>query len=266
MLSSQVAVTPSSGRTNAARPMRRSKNAVKTNPASGMAGISGTRLIRPLGASAPAAAATASTLGLMTANTGAARSLRLLAHGVVLVDERRAAVPVDGDDNREAHCRLGGGHGHDHQGDDGGRAVEGRDEGPERDDRQVHRVEHQPDREEDPGDDQVGVQALTHASRPSRFARKMPPITAMSRSTLTTSNGRMYEVKRRRASASVPVAIRFVTAPQSVALAVSAIMTARTIAAIAAGSAWAWKTSRTGAFLACVSITAKRIRTAIAPM
>src|SRR5664280_2470627 len=247
MLNSQVAVTPSSGRTNAARPIRRPKNAVKTNPASGMAGISGTRLIRPLGASAPAAA-TASTLGLMTANTGAARSLRLLAHGVVLVDERRAAVPVDGHDDREAHRCLGGGHGHDHQGDDGGRAVEGRDEGPERDDRQVDRVEHQldrhehadrvapgkeaegPDREEDPGDDQVGVQALAHASRPSRFARKMPPITAMSSSTLTISNGRMYEVKRRRASASVPVAIRFVTAPQSVALAVSAIMAARTIA------------------------------------
>src|SRR5664279_3151551 len=119
MLNSQVAVTPSSGRANAARPMRRPKNAVKTNPASGMAGISGTRLIRLLGASPPAATA-ASTLGVMDAQTEAARPRRLLAHGVVLVDERRAAIPVDGHHDREAARRLGRGHGHHHQGDDGG--------------------------------------------------------------------------------------------------------------------------------------------------
>src|SRR5450759_3749902 len=130
MLSSQVAVTPRSGSTNAGRPIRRPKNAVKTKPASGMAGISGTRLIRLLGASPPAATA-ASTLGVMDANTGAARSLRLLAHGVVLVEERRAAIPVDGHHDREADRRLGRGHGHHHQGDHGRRAVEGRDESPE---------------------------------------------------------------------------------------------------------------------------------------
>ncbi len=43
-------------------------------------------------------------------------------------------------------------------------------------------------------------------------------------------------------------------------------MTASTTAAIAAGTAWVWKTRRAGAFLAWVSMTAKRMRTAIAPM
>src|SRR5450759_2475384 len=135
MLSSQVAVTPSSGSTNAGRPIRRPKNAVKTNPASGIAGMSGTKLIRLSGAAPPTAAAASNgeTLGMRGSNTEAARLLRLLAHGVVLVDERRAAIPVDGHDDCQAHGRFGRGHGHDHQGDDGGRAVEGRDEGPERD-------------------------------------------------------------------------------------------------------------------------------------
>src|SRR5674476_545598 len=108
MLSSQVTVTPSSGRTNAGRPIRRPKNAVKTNPASGIAGMSGTRMSRPSGAAPPTAAAASNgeTLGMRGSNTGAARLLRLLAHGVVLVDERRAAIPVDGHDDGQAHGRF----------------------------------------------------------------------------------------------------------------------------------------------------------------
>src|ERR1700690_1490543 len=122
MLSSQVAVTASRGRTNAARPIRRPKSAVKTKPASGMAGMSGTRLIRLFGAPpAAAAASTGVTFGTRDANTGVARFPRLLAHAVVLVDERRAAVPVDGHHDRQAHRRLRRGDGHDQQGDDGGR-------------------------------------------------------------------------------------------------------------------------------------------------
>jgi len=64
----------------------------------------------------------------------------------------------------------------------------------------------------------------------------------------------------------VPVAIRWPTSPQSVATADTPSRIAKTTAATAAGSAWVWNTSRTGAALAWVSMTANRIRTAIAPM
>ena len=40
----------------------------------------------------------------------------------------------------------------------------------------------------------------------------------------------------------------------------------RITAAIAAGTAWVWKTSREGASLVWVSMIAKRMRTLIAPM
>ena len=39
-----------------------------------------------------------------------------------------------------------------------------------------------------------------------------------------------------------------------------------TIDAIAAGTAWVWKTRRLGASLVCVSMIANRISTLIAPM
>jgi len=42
--------------------------------------------------------------------------------------------------------------------------------------------------------------------------------------------------------------------------------TARTMAAIAAGTAWVWKTSRAGASFVWVSMIANRMRTLIAPM
>ena len=46
------------------------------------------------------------------------------------------------------------------------------------------------DREEQPGQDEVAVERVAHGGPPpSRLARKIPPMTAASRSTLTTSNG-----------------------------------------------------------------------------
>src|SRR5690349_24450007 len=72
-------------------------------------------------------------------------SPRSSAHRVVLVDQGRLAVAEDGDDDREADGRLGGGHGHDHQRDHRAVALQVGDEGPEGHDREIHRVEHQLD-------------------------------------------------------------------------------------------------------------------------
>ena len=60
--------------------------------------------------------------------------------------------------------------------------------------------------------------------------------------------------------------MRSAAAPQSVAPMASAITIAMTIEAMAAGTAWVWKTSRLGASLVWVSMIANRIRTLIAPM
>ena len=64
----------------------------------------------------------------------------------------------------------------------------------------------------------------------------------------------------------MPVRIGADTAFQLVAPTVSAIRRARTAAAIAAGRAWVWKTSRAGAAFVWVSMIANRTRTLIAPM
>ena len=67
-------------------------------------------------------------------NTRVSGSSRLLAHGVVLVDERRPAVAVDRHDDGEADGRLRRRDRHDHEGDHRGVDVELRHERAEGDD------------------------------------------------------------------------------------------------------------------------------------
>src|SRR5664279_5060727 len=59
------------------------------------------------------------TMRGMSLSIGGCLGTRLLTHRVVLVDERRLPVPVDGDDDREPDRGLGRGHGHHDQRDDG---------------------------------------------------------------------------------------------------------------------------------------------------
>ena len=62
------------------------------------------------------------------------------------------------------------------------------------------------------------------------------------------------------------LAIVSAAAFQSVPYAATATRTATMTAAIAAGAAWVWNTSREGAALSWVSMIANRISTLIAPM
>src|SRR5262245_59901868 len=113
--------------------------------------------------------------GISRSNISAGRSL---AHRVVLVDERRPLVAEDRDDDRKADRGLRGGDRHHHQRDHRAGRVELLREGPERDDREVDRIEHQldahqhadrvaageeaehPHREQDGRDDEVGVERV----------------------------------------------------------------------------------------------------------
>src|SRR5215208_2057154 len=268
-------------------PGRRPITAVMTNPASGRSAMSGIRR--------------------------SSIRTRSLAHPVVLVDERGALVAVDRDDDRESDGCLGRGNGHDHERDHGSRAPKARHERPERDDREVDRVQHQldrhqhadriapgeepehPDREEQPGEDEVGVQRVRTARRQgdepqeddeddceerpdedsdhrccsgsrSRLARNTPPMTAASSRTPTISNGRTQLANRTSASSWVTVSTRAWRPPQSVATIASTITIPSRTADKAAGIAWVWKTSRVGADFVSVSMIANRMRTLIAPM
>src|SRR6185503_16708407 len=253
----------------------------------------------------------------MISGTSRSNISRSLAHRVVLVDQRRLLVAVDRDDDREADRRLGGGDGHDHEGDD--RTVEpelrSRREGRERDDREVHGIEHQldrhqhadrvppgeepehPDREQQPGQDQVGVEGARAAAgqtdqpqrhdeerrhrragehpdhsissvgvAPSRLARNPPPITAARSSTPAISNGSTQSLKRVFARSAVWVVRRGPSPSHCVEMTARTRTTTRITAAIAAGTAWVWKTSRDGADFVWVSMIANRMRTLIAPM
>src|SRR4029453_17128464 len=115
------------------------------------------------------------------------------------------------------------------------------------------------DRKEEPGQHQVGVEAVAHDGPPgSRFARNTPPMTAASNSTLTISNAKTNCSNRTCDITLVPSRVRRATSPQSVALTARAMTTATTTAAIEAAPAWVWKTSRLGASLVCVSMIANR--------
>src|SRR5439155_7742520 len=208
----------------------------------------------------------------------------LLAHRVVLVDQRCSAVAEDRDDDGQADRCLGRRDRDDQEGDDGRIRPEPIDERAEGDDREVDAVEHELDRhehadriapgqeaegadcEQQPGQDQVGIERVRHNGSPSsRLARKTPPITAASSSTLTISKGRTYCWKSTLARASVAVRTRVPAAPQSVEPTASAMMMASTTAANAAGTACVRNTSRAGAAFVCVSMIAKRTSTEMAP-
>src|SRR4029079_12581262 len=75
----------------------------------------------------------------------------------------------------------------------------------------------------------------------SRFARKTAPITAASRRTPTTSNGRTQSRKSGLASSPVSVTTRSAVACQSVEPMARTMMTTRITAAIEAGTARVWK-------------------------
>src|SRR6476646_4705796 len=176
--------TAPTGAQNASRPSRRPIVAVTMNPASGRAMMRTTR-----------------ACNMVTRRASS-------AHRVVLVDERRLAVAEDRDDDRQPDRRLGRGYRHDQQRDHRAVALQLRDERAERDDGQVHGVEHQLDRHQHrdrvaPGEKperadgeqhsrerQVGVELLGDTHQPtsfSRLARNTPPTTAASSSTLTAS-------------------------------------------------------------------------------
>src|SRR6185436_1923072 len=146
--------------------------------------------------------------------------------------------------------------------------AERRAEGAERDDGEVDRVEHQLDRhqhadrvapgqeperadgEEDPREDQVRVETVAHDGPPgSRLARKTPPMTAASSSTLTISKGNTNCSNSTRDMTVVPRRVRRAISFQSVALTPRAMTMATTTARIEAGPACVWKTSRLGASL-----------------
>src|SRR5688572_19383178 len=152
----QARTTTPTGTRCARLPSRRPNAAVKTKPASGSSAISGIRTSKLIGRPS-------------------------LAHRVVLVDERRAAVAEDRDDDREADGRLGRRDGHDHESDHRAVDREALHERTERDDRKVHRVQHDldrhqhadrvapgeepehADREEQRRDDEVGVEGVRAA-------------------------------------------------------------------------------------------------------
>jgi hypothetical protein len=71
-----------------------------------------------------------------------------LPHRVVFVDQRRSAVAIDRNDDREANRRLGGGDGDHEKGEGGPLPGERRNECAEGDRRKVDGVEHQLDRHE----------------------------------------------------------------------------------------------------------------------
>src|SRR6476659_1072953 len=136
------------------------------------------------------------------------------------------------------------------------RAARGQGDHPETD--------HEDGRQDGPDDDPD--HSPSSVAGRSRLARKIPPITAASRSTPTISNGSTQSEKSWTARSLVSVAVRWPEPPHWVAPIVRARTTTRTTAAIAAGTACVWKTSRAGAAFVWVSMIAKRIRTLIAPM
>src|SRR6185503_15223265 len=227
----------------------------------------------------------------MISGTSRSNISRSLAHRVVLVDQRRLLVAVDRDHDRQADRRLGRGHGHDEERDHGAAGAKRRDERAERDDREVDRVEHQldrhehadrvppgeeaehPDREQQPGEDQVGVERARAAAGQadqsqrhdeerrhrragehpdhsissigvarSRLARNTPPITAARSSTPTISNGSTQSLKRVVARSAVCVVPRWPSPPHCVEITAKTRTTTRVTAAIAAGTAGGWNT------------------------
>src|SRR4029078_9394709 len=118
------------------------------------------------------------------------------------------------------------------------------------------------DRPEDDPDHSADSSSLADRSR---FARKTAPITAASRRTPTTSNGRTQSPNSCLASAPGPVTTRSAVACQSVEPMARTMMTTRITAAIAAGTPWVWKTSLSGPDTVWVSMIAKRTRTLSAP-
>src|SRR5258706_3009248 len=261
---SHDSTTAPTGTQNASSPRRRPTTAVTRNPASGSAMMRTTRSCTRL------------------------TQLASSAHGVVLVDERRLAVAEDGDDDREADGRLGGGDGHDHQRDHRAVTLQIGDERAERHDAEIHRIEHQldghqhrdrvpageeperPDGEQRAGERQVRVELLGDAHQPvasfSRLARNTPPITAARSSTLTASKASTYRSNSRWARSFVAIRTAAEAAPQFVPATATATSTATMIAAMAAGAACVWNVSRFEPTFSWVSMIANRIRTLIAPM
>src|SRR5262245_18991130 len=130
---------------------------------------------------------------------------------------------------------------------------------------EADRAEGHRERDEEERSDEDADHRLSSEPR-SRLGRNTPPITAASRCTPTISNGSTQSANSTRASSVVSMWRASATSPQSVARIASTDTRTSSTAAIAAGTAWVWKTSRDGASLVSVSMIANRIRTLIAPM
>ena len=124
------------------------------------------------------------------------------------------------------------------------------------------------DREEQPGQDEIGVERVAHDGPPgSRLARRHAADDRREQQHADDLE-RQHEVVEQDVATSLGGgdAHALAASPQSVAPMARAMTIAMTTEAIAAGTACVWKTSRLGASLVWVSMIANRIRTLIAPM